>query len=57
MIAIAKAASNKTRILFTNKLDLNLGKKLIKCYIWSMLVYGAETWDNSENRSEIPGKF
>jgi hypothetical protein len=57
MIAIAKAASNKTRILFTNELDLNLGKKLIKCDIWSMLVYGAETCDNSEYRSEIPGKF
>jgi hypothetical protein len=57
MIAIAKAASNKTRILSTNKLDLNLGKKLIKFHIWSMPVYGAETWDNSENRSEIPGKF
>ena len=25
-------------------LDLNLRKKLIKCYIWSMALYGAETW-------------
>ena len=32
------------RRLFTNKLDLNLRKKLIKCYIWSMALYGAETW-------------
>ena len=30
--------------LFTSKLDLNLRKKLIKCYIWSMALYGAETW-------------
>ena len=25
-------------------LVLNLRKKLIKCYIWSMALYGAETW-------------
>ena len=30
--------------LFTSKLDLNLRKKLVKCYVWSMAVYGAETW-------------
>ena len=29
---------------FTSKLDLNLRKKLIKCYIWSTALYGAETW-------------
>jgi hypothetical protein len=30
--------------LFTSKLDLNLRKKLTKCYIWSVALYGAETW-------------
>jgi hypothetical protein len=30
--------------LFTSKLDLNLRKKLVKCYIWSIALYGAETW-------------
>jgi hypothetical protein len=24
--------------------DLNLRKKLVKCYIWSIALYGAETW-------------
>jgi hypothetical protein len=42
-IAMAKAAFNK-KTLFTNKLDLNLRKKLVKCYIWSIALYGAETW-------------
>ena len=42
-IAMAKAAFSKKKILFTSKLDLNLRKKLIKCYIWSMALYGAET--------------
>jgi len=25
-------------------LDLELRKKLVKCYIWSTALYGAETW-------------
>jgi len=25
-------------------LDLKLRKKLVKCYIWSIALYGAETW-------------
>jgi hypothetical protein len=40
----AKAAFNKKNNIFTSKLDLNLRKKLVKCYIWSMALYGAETW-------------
>jgi hypothetical protein len=23
---------------------LNLRKKLVKCYVWSMALYGAENW-------------
>ena len=43
-IAMAKAAFNKKKNLFTSKLDLNLRKKLVKCYVWSMALYGTETW-------------
>ena len=43
-ITMAKAAFNKKKNLFINKLDLNLRKNLVKCYIWSMTLYGAETW-------------
>ena len=43
-IAMAKVAFNKKKTLFTSKLDLDLRKKLIKCHIWSMALYGAETW-------------
>jgi hypothetical protein len=35
-IAMAKAAFNKTTALFTSTLDLELRKKLVKCYIWSI---------------------
>jgi len=43
-IAMAKAAFNKKKTLFTSKFYLNLRKKLVKCYIWSMALYTAETW-------------
>ena len=32
------------KTLFTRTLDLNLRKKLVQCYIWSIALYGAETW-------------
>ena len=41
---MTKAAFNKKKNLFTSKLDLNLRKKLVKCYVWSIALYGAETW-------------
>jgi hypothetical protein len=40
---MAKAAFNKKRALFPGTLDLELRKKLVKCYIWSIALYGAET--------------
>jgi hypothetical protein len=43
-ITMAKAAFNKKRTLFTSTLDLELRKKLVKCYVWSIALYGAETW-------------
>jgi hypothetical protein len=33
------------KAVFTNKLDLNLRKKLVKWHIWSRAVCGAETWE------------
>ena len=41
---MTKAAFNKKKTLFTSKLGLNLRNKLVKCYIWSMALYGTETW-------------
>ena len=43
-IYILKAAFNKKKALFTSTLDLDLRKKLVKCYTWSTALYGAETW-------------
>jgi hypothetical protein len=38
-----KAAFNK-KVLFISKLNLNLRKKLVKCYTWGTAFYGAENW-------------
>jgi len=40
---VAEAAFNKKRALFTGTLDLELRKKLVKCYIWSVALCGAGT--------------
>ena len=51
---MAIVSLKKEKTLFTSKLDLNLRKKLVKCYICSRALYGAETL---ESRSEIPERF
>jgi hypothetical protein len=43
-IGMAKAVFKKKRALFTGTLDLKLRKKLVKCYIWGIALYGAEIW-------------
>jgi hypothetical protein len=40
---MAKSAFNMKRALFTSNVDLELRKKLLKCYIWNIVLYGAET--------------
>ena len=39
-----KAAFSKKKALFTSKLNLNFKGKLVKCYIWSIVLCCAETW-------------
>ena len=53
-IGMAEAAFNRTRGLFTVSLVLKLRKKLAKCYIWSVALYGAET---GALRAVEAGKF
>ncbi|KAI5728729.1 hypothetical protein M8J77_020289 [Diaphorina citri] len=44
-IAQAKAAFMKKRSLFcSNNINLNLRKQLIKTLVWSIALYGSETW-------------
>jgi len=53
---LTKAAYNGKKNLPTSEVDSNLRKKLVKCYIWKLALYGAQTWTLREV-DEIPGKF
>jgi hypothetical protein len=43
-IVMAQASFNNNKALLTSKLDLNLRKKIVKCYTWITALYGAGTW-------------
>ena len=43
-ISMAQVAFNKKKALFTSKMDLSVMKKLVKRYICSMALNGAEIW-------------
>jgi hypothetical protein len=43
--AMAKASvEKKKQNLFTRELDLKMKTKLVKCYIWIIAFFGAESW-------------
>ena len=52
---MAKDAFNKMKAIFTNrKLSLNVKLHLIKTFVWSILLYGAEAWIlNAETHRNI----
>ena len=41
--AIAKEAFNGKKRLLRDKINKNLKKRLAKCYVWSVALYGADT--------------
>lgn len=44
-IELARTTFQRMRSLFCNdSLNLKLRQRMIKCYIWSVLLYGAEVW-------------
>ena len=48
-IAMAKDAFNRKRSIFCGPLEKELRKKLMKCFVWSVKFYGAETWTLRQN--------
>ena len=47
-IAIAYTNRRKLKKLLTNRqISMTLRKRFVKCYIWSTLLYGCETWNIS----------
>ena len=53
---MVKVTFNK-KALFTSKFDLNLRNKLVKCYIWSKALNGAETWTLRKVNQKYLGSF
>ena len=54
-IALGKEAFSKRTELLRGKINLNLKKRLVKTLIWSVVLYGSETWTlrkKDENRLE-----
>jgi hypothetical protein len=39
---MVKVAFNNKRTIFSSKMVLELRKKLVKCYIWSITLYGVK---------------
>ena len=40
------------RKLFSNSLNLDLRKRIIKCFVWSVALCVAQTWDSDKSRQE-----
>jgi hypothetical protein len=53
---MTEAALSKMNLI-SSRLDLNLRRKLVKCYIWSVALYGAETWTLRKVDPEYLGSF
>ncbi|CAF1496207.1 unnamed protein product [Didymodactylos carnosus] len=51
-IAMAKKAFNKRRELLTKRMSTKLKKKVIKTVVWSVALYGSETWTNWLNEKD-----
>jgi len=49
--------NNKKQLLCSNNLSMEMKKKLIKSCIWSVALYGSETWTLEENEERITNAF
>ena len=49
---MAKEAFNRKRSIFCGPLEKELRKRLVKCFVWSVVLYGAETWTLRRNEQK-----
>ena len=47
-----KEAFNRQRSIFCGPLEKELPKRLVKCFVWSLVLYGAETWTLRRNEQK-----
>ena len=51
-IAMAKKVFNRKRSIFCGSLEKEIRKILMKCFVWSVVPYGAETWTLRRNEQK-----
>ena len=51
-IAMAKEDFNRKRSIFCGPLEKELRKRLVKCFVWSVALYGVETWTLRRNEQK-----
>ena len=49
---MAKEAFNRKRSIFCGPLEKELRKRLVTCFVWSVVLYGAETWTLRRNEQK-----
>ena len=49
---MAKETFNRKRSIFCGPLEKELRKRLVKCFAWSVVLYGAETWTLRRNEQK-----
>jgi len=49
---MAKKVFMDKKKLFTGKMNLELKKRIMKCLVWSVALYAAETWTQTDSRLE-----
>ena len=48
---------NRKISLLTSKLNIKVRKKLVRCYVWSVALYGSETWKLKTLQWKYLGSF
>ena len=49
---MAKEAFNRKRSIFCGPLEKELRKRLVECFKWSVVLYGAKTWTLQRNEQK-----
>ena len=53
LIAMGKNAFMTKKKLLTSKMDLELRKRIVKATVWSVALYGAETWTLTQRHRKM----
>ena len=56
-IGMAKEAFNRKMSLLTSTLNIQLNKKLVRCYVWSIALYGSRDLDTKKIGMEVFGEL